>query len=161
MNPHSLPVPVAKAIEAKCGSIQSLALAWKAAAAKALAAGGSPERVALLVALYRSSRSLERLAEGLGSRERPLAAFCDELMARADESDYELADWVAAIERVQDDLLQRSRNASAFAVLGYVQCCADFGRSGPSRESLADLVEGMLKAYGFEGREGDDAGATE
>jgi len=161
MDSHSLPTPVAKAIEAKCGSIQSLGLAWKGAAAKALAAGGSPEHVALLISLYRSSRSLERLAEGLAFQERPLGAFCAELLARADESDYDLPDWVAAVERVQDDLLKRSRNASSFAVLGYVQCCADFGRGGPSRESLGDLVGGMLAAYGFEGREGDEAGAPE
>ncbi len=86
-----------------------------------------------------------------------LLNFCNcgktpnELSQMMDDSPYSVRDWAEAtllFFNEQGSKLPPEKTASAF---GYLSCCAETGAQSPTLESFREIVEQMLKTYGYEG----------
>src|SRR5690606_31295674 len=149
MTSGDLPPAARAAIVAKTGSTISLTLAWERAARKALVAGVDEARLLFLIERLAHARSLEHLLAVSAPSDATLVEFIDDLVSRANETEFSVEDWVAAFEKVQRSVIQQSRAAQPAKMLGYVQCSADFASTNEARFSLAEIVEEMLANYGF------------
>jgi hypothetical protein len=129
-------------------------MAWERSIARARAAGGSEESLLLLLKGFKSSRTLDAWVDGCVEEAGGIVGMLALLRASVDESAFDLASWLAAFEGVQVYLASRGRSASVSSVLGYLQCSAEFGGSGENRQSLPEIIDGMLEQFGFEGQEG-------
>lgn len=154
MEKEALPLVVADVVAAKCGEIRSLSVAWCGVGKKALAAGHDPQSVAELMGLMASPTHFEKLISILAKEERRLVTFLKALRGLVDESGFDLVGWVAGIEEIQAELIRAGRTSELDTILGYVRCAAEFGDSAAIKDSLPEIVRGMLKEYGFEGQEG-------
>lgn len=154
MNQTPVPEAIRSAITAKCGAIVSLSLSWESAVRKALAAEASPEAVVAALENMQSCRNFESLLAGLAQEGAGLDSFLGNVRGRVDESNFDLASWVASFEEVQAYLVDSSRSATPSSILGYIKCSADLGERMNPCESLLAVVRGMLDQYGFEGQQG-------
>lgn len=142
---------IERAIEAKAGGARSIAAAWRHAAQLLRSAGVSEQECAALVAAFSRPGALATLArcwaaDGAGARGGLLAS----LAARADESTFSLAEWLAALEALADWLEAHRRAAPLSKMAGYVECSAELAGRHPGA-SLAEAVAEMARLYGFEG----------
>lgn len=145
---------VATAIVRKCGTIVSLNLIWQGVARKLDTAGAEPATANRLITAFGSPRHLEALTGLLVSHGSNVNDFERSLRELVDQSSFDYDSWVRAFELLQGHLQQSSRTASPSSMLGYIQCCSDFGGSNEGNESLVELTTEMLEQYGFEGQEG-------
>lgn len=100
-----------------------------------------PEQLALVLRLLSTP---SRLApDGRG-------AF-RQLLQRADESDFDIRDWIAALEIFYRWLEEHNRKASLDEALGYLSCCAEAADQQPDSGSLASCTTDMLNQWGFAG----------
>ncbi len=153
-----LPESIRRVIEEKCGSIVSLSLAWERSASSAVASGASEGDVVSLVREFKSSRTLDAFVHGAADESQGVPGFLSELRSLVDESSFDFSSWLGAFEVVQTHLIANARRASVSSIVGYVQCSAEFGGSSESRESLPEIISGMIDQYGFEGQEGCGTG---
>lgn len=154
MEPSQLPESLKTAITAKCGSIVSLSIVWESSAQKALASGASPETVVSILAVMQSSRNFHALLAGLAEEQQSLDVFLRDFCALVDDSSFDFEAWMASYELVQRNLTEHGRSATPGSITGYIQCAAEFGDSLENRDSLPEIISGMLEQYGFEGQEG-------
>ncbi len=158
MNSKALPHSISEALVRKCGSIVSLSIAWERSIRTALASGASESAIVTLLDAFKSSRTLDVLALGLGEGTGGIDGFLSHLRVLVDESAFDLASWLSAFEVVQSYLVGEGRRASSSSIVGYVHCSAEFGSGPENRESLPELISDMLARYGFEGQDGCSTG---
>lgn len=68
-----------------------------------------------------------------------------------DESDYALADWLAALQVLGNWFSERNRQSSLSKVIGYISCGEEAAHTVGSRLPLETVVADMLERYGYEG----------
>ncbi|MBK1878416.1 hypothetical protein [Pelagicoccus mobilis] len=161
MSSSDLSDSISRAIDRKCGSIVSLSILWKKAAATLLESGASEASAVSLIDGLGSARSVEALVAGVSQEGRTVDEFLSGLSSSVDESIYSIDAWLEAFERVLARLVEENRRASPTSILGYVQCTAEFASQTAVHERLPDLIQSMLDEYGFEGEEGCVSGGAE
>ncbi|MDQ8182361.1 hypothetical protein [Pelagicoccus sp. SDUM812005] len=160
MSNPALPEALRNALAAKCGSIVSQTLLWQRSLESARASGASEASLLLLLDGFNSSRTVDALVVGVSDEAGGIDGFLDQLKELVDESAFDLRAWLSAFESVESHLATKGRWATASSILGYLQCSAEFGGSSENRQSLPEIVDGMLEQYGFEGQEGCGTGLS-
>lgn len=158
MSQDPLPELIRRAVEEKCGAIVSLSLVWNRSASNALSSGVLESDLLILIREFKSSRTLDAFVQGAAEESRGVPGFLADLRSSVDESSFDFGAWLGAFEEVQAHLVANGRQASVSSIMGYVQCSAEFGSGSESRESLPEIIAGMLGQYGFEGQEGCGSG---
>lgn len=74
-----------------------------------------------------------------------------ELFQAVDESDFDLAEWLDALDAMCIWLEGRGLACSLIKVGGYLHCCAMGASSGRPYASLRQIAEDYLDEFGFEG----------
>lgn len=101
----------------------------------------SPKQFSLLVEAF-DEHSKEHPGEQNGFR--LLAGFVD-------DSQYDLAQWIEALEYFYDWLGQNERKSPDLKLLlEYLSCCAEAGSGAPAGFPLQGLLEEMLDRYGYD-----------
>ncbi len=101
-----------------------------------------------------SPRQFAMMMEALDehAKEHPKRAKGFVLLAeQVDDSPYDLAGWVLAIEYFYDWLKQNKRQAAYESMLAYLGCCVEAVTSKPIKPHLKDLLADMLDEYGYQG----------
>lgn len=154
MEPVELPKSVSDLITKKCGSIVSLKITWERSLRKLIQNGGSISAVVKLASALNSPAGVDALSSSLAVHGESVETFLTNLHRLVNETDFDFASWMRAIETVLLFLAKEGRVVSSDSILGYVHCSAEFAASSANHEPLDQIVGGMLKQYGFDGQDG-------
>ncbi len=79
----------------------------------------------------------------------------DSFLSYIDESDYSLADWVAALQTFDAWLAEKNIEARpASSMLGYLHCCQMVSPDVLAPPRLSSVLKSNLNDFGFEAEQG-------
>ena len=73
------------------------------------------------------------------------------LFNQADTSHFTLTEWIEAINFFNKWLIENDRKCGWKMMLGYLTCCSESPENKDIKHKFNDLINDMLKAYGFDG----------
>ena len=106
-----------------------------------------------LEALVLASSSPQQLVIFVGYAHKAASedTYSETVLSRVDNSDYNLAGWLKAVEIFHNWLTQHHKTTNLEMMLGYLACYTDGSPNTPTELGFAEVVLGMLEQYGFDG----------
>lgn len=108
--------------------------------------------IVAVVRAFGSPASLRKLSESFGKQGNAAQErLLDEVVKHSSESDFSVAEWLLALERILLHLTRSNRSSSIDTLLGYLSCSAEYLRTAGNHLAFAESVEAFLEEFGFEG----------
>lgn len=111
----------------------------------------SLEHIALASASPRQFTAIVRLIYQYGKSHPHGARVSDLVLGHVNDSPFSLSDWLDAIEYFYGWLEKNQRNVDFLSMLNYLECCVASQDARESGQTLAALVEDMLRVAGYKG----------
>lgn len=73
------------------------------------------------------------------------------LFNHVDDSEYQLDQWIRAIHFFHQWLEKEGRKSTLIKMLGYIHCCSDSPENKTLKYELKDILDDMIKTYGYVG----------
>jgi len=73
------------------------------------------------------------------------------LFKSVDQSEYQLNQWIVAINYFHNWLKEEKRKTTFPTMLGYIQCCTDSPENKTIKYELVDILKDMIETHGFVG----------
>tara|TARA_B110000037_G_C17069768_1_gene485358 strand:- start:358 stop:813 length:456 start_codon:yes stop_codon:yes gene_type:complete len=140
----------------RSGGIISTRMAWERATSSALQSGMPEGQLAVLVEHLSGHDVLSSYLDAYASidvseRGVPFATVWSDLETRIDDSQFSMKSWLNALSVLLRYLKKEGRMCSLSILLGYLSCSAEFAYSKGVSVSLSEVVDEMLKEFGFDG----------
>ncbi len=139
-------------IDKKAGKIVSLREAWIRAIRQAIDSGLDENSVLHVLRAFQAPASVIKLTESIGKRGlKDRGSLSSQIERYATESDFSTSEWLQALERMLQFLIEQNRSSALDLLLGYMSCSAEYLKASTGLLTFADGVDAFLEEFGYDG----------